>query len=646
MTGKIVVGQEVLQQKISISFSNQTVEQALFELGKQLNVSFSYNASKFPIDSVVTQNFKDEFVEEVVQDLLHEKVELSQKGRHVIIRSTGVKKQSKRDLTITGQVTDYTTKIPLENVTVHILESSEISSTNAKGYYTIEVTTRSTFIELVYNTKGYESEVVVIEPSDEILVNVGLKLNSIEKIETKPSQPIVNIAPKPSLEESAIAKILVTDEQRFITEDLLEFLQDRSWQVSVLPMLGTNGSASGIIDNKLSLNIFAGYNHGVDGFELGGFLNLIENDVKGAQIGGFGNVTGNNLEGLQVGGFFNHNFGKVKGLQIGGFSNSVIDSVHGLQIGGFSNIAMNYVYGVQLSGFTNFVRDTIEGVQAAGFLNVTKSIKGIQLAGFVNYSEQNTSGIQGAGFINYAGGVTEGLQVAGFANYSDSILNGSQIAGYGNYAEDKINGFQIAGFGNLSNSTVNGGQISAFINRAKRVNGVQIGIINISDTLKGFPIGLVNIIKSGYVRHEIMSADFMAINYSFKSGIQHFYTIWRGSYSERSNQSILGAGFGFGSSFNILEDKLSTDINVVSSFVYIEPPANNPSFNLHNKFEWNLSYNVFKWLEIFGGASFNYYLTDNLAKTSIQDYVPKTARDVYSNVTADSWIGWQVGLRL
>lgn len=179
--GNFAIGQTVIQQKTTISFSNITVEEALFELGNQLSVSFSYNVSKFPVDSVVNQNFEDETVEEIVQDLLQEKVELSQKGRHIIIRSTGVKKQSKRDLTITGQVTDYTTKLPLENVTVHILESSEISKTNEKGYYSIQVTTRSTFIELVYNTKGYESEVVVIEPSDEILVNVGLKLNSFEK---------------------------------------------------------------------------------------------------------------------------------------------------------------------------------------------------------------------------------------------------------------------------------------------------------------------------------------------------------------------------------------------------------------------------------------------------------------------------------
>lgn len=605
--------QDVLNTKVSIEFNNQTVEQALFNLGKKIDYSFSYNASKFPIDSLIDLKYADKSVNDIVQDILQEEVELVQKGSHIIIRSTGVKKVRKRTVEFAGLVQDYVTLEPIVDVTVHVLNSKVFTTTNSKGAYSITLETKEEFIEVVFNTKHYGSEIVVIEPKENLKIDVKLKLNSIDKINSKTSQPIVTVVPKPRLAESSIANAVVDNEQQKVTDDLIEFLQDNAWQVSLLPKIGTNGKLSGIVDNTLSLNVLAGYNHGVSGFELGGLLNIIEEDVIGGQIGGFGNIVGRNTEGIQVGGFFNHNFGKVTGIQVGGFSNTVLDSIFGIQVAGFSNVATKSVEGAQVSGFSNVVKESIYGIQASGFGNYSKKISG--------------------------------LQVSGFGNYSGSDLEGSQIAGFGNFNTGFVNGVQISGFGNFAKTTVNGGQISGFINYAKKVNGFQIALINICDTINGIPLGLVNIIRSGYVRHELMASELMAINYAFKSGIRPIYTIWRFGYSERSGTQLGSAMFGLGSSIKIVKHILTTDINLMAgalnelNAVIFTPRA-------YAKAEWNLCFQVQKHIEVFGGASFNFVLEDGINVSAIPNYAENTRYRRLGNLQSHEWLGYQAGLRI
>ena len=155
----------------------------------------------------------------------------------------------------------------------------------------------------------------------------------------------------------------------------------RPFQVTFITPLGTNGTGAPQIINKLSFNILAGYNGGVDGFELGGFLNLADDFVKGVQISGFGNIVGGNAEAAQIAGFMNIDGGEVVGVQVAGFGNLAEES-EGIQVAGFMNIAGD-IKGIQVAGFLNTAGD-IEGIQTGGFLNVASKVKGLQIAGFIN----------------------------------------------------------------------------------------------------------------------------------------------------------------------------------------------------------------------------------------------------------------------
>ena len=62
------------------------------------------------------------------------------------------------------------------------------------------------------------------------------------------------------------------------------------FQVTFVTPIGTNGVSSPEILNEFSFNMLVGVNGGVDGFELGGLINIDNGPVSGAQISGFGNI--------------------------------------------------------------------------------------------------------------------------------------------------------------------------------------------------------------------------------------------------------------------------------------------------------------------------------------------------------------------
>lgn len=183
----------------------------------------------------------------------------------------------------------------------------------------------------------------------------------------------------------------------------------RPFQMSFVTPLGTNGLESWNITNKVSINLYAGYNGGLNGFELSGFGGMLKNDMTGTQIAGFGNIVMGKGKGFQGAGFFNYVHNDFKGTQLAGFANA---------IKGNSNAW-------QLAGFTNYSKGNTVG-QASGFANVNDgSLKGFQLAGFANVNTDTLKGIQVAGFSNYTK-TLKGVQIAPF-NYIDSLESGIPI---------------------------------------------------------------------------------------------------------------------------------------------------------------------------------------------------------------------------
>ena len=83
----------------------------------------------------------------------------------------------------------------------------------------------------------------------------------------------------------------------------------------------------------------------------------------------------------------------------------------------------------------------------------------------------------------------DGVQLAGLFNLTKGLLIGTQI-GLFNFA-NRIEGKNSHQRGDLTAVQI------GFFNRAKKMNGLQIGIIKMGGTSQGAMVGLINIYKNG-----------------------------------------------------------------------------------------------------------------------------------------------------
>jgi hypothetical protein len=177
------------------------------------------------------------------------------------------------------------------------------------------------------------------------------------------------------------------------------------FQVSFVYPIGIHGTQSVDFTYDFSLNMLAGITGSIDGFEIGGLLNINRGNMSGCQIGGIGNITNGNADGLQMGGIF-----------------SLADRFEGIQINGIFSKCTE-LEGLQINGIFSKCTDS-KGLQISGILNSSTSAKS-SIAGIANLNTGNQQGIQMAGIYNQAKEL-KGVQI-GLINMADTISKGIPI---------------------------------------------------------------------------------------------------------------------------------------------------------------------------------------------------------------------------
>lgn len=393
-----------------------------------------------------------------------------------------------------------------------------------------------------------------------------------------------------------------------------EIISEQALQLSFIPVLGTNFAPSGSTINNISLNVLAGYNYGVNGVELGGFVNVDRSDVRYLQLAGFVNLVGGNMTGLQG----------------ASFVNGVRREVTGAQLSGFVNLSQG-VTGAQGSGFVNYAHGKVDGVQGTGFVNFAYGdVTGAQGSGFVNYAHGHVTGAQGTGFVNYAKSAT-GLQWSGFVNYSNDSIKGAQLSGFYNHSK-----------------VVTGVQASGFANFAKTLRGFQVGIVNIADTVeKGATIGLLNIVRTGKHEFAITTNDVTDINAAFRSGTNKFYSVLEAGI-QTGDDPLWAFGVGFGTQFKPIKDKIIPSIEL-GTYSVNRVDDWQDDVNQLTKLSVNVGYNFFKSLSVNAGPVLNIYATRTFNSDTGRYGLGLGENGFYdqtfSGTNVKAWVGYQIGVR-
>lgn len=371
------------------------------------------------------------------------------------------------------------------------------------------------------------------------------------------------------------------------------------------------------------------------------------------------------IERSGIGRFFISSKQKIQALNLGGFISkvplqaSLIPSIstRGMMntqiVNNFSlNILGGYnagVRGLEMAGLYNINRMNVDALQMAGIFNtVGGSVNGVQVAGIYNNVFGNLRGLQISGIHNSVKGSQIGLQMGGIYNnvYKDS--NGLQIAGIGNTVKGSQNGLQFSGIYNIGKDTVRGSQITGLFNYAKELNGVQFGLVNVTDSPSGYSFGLLNFKKGGYKKISITSNEISDINVSVKTGDHKMYTILMAGRSDRNDEEKLFS-FGIGIGKNILLGKRFTfNPELSTQYLYL---GNWAIYNSLSKFDSSFSFQLCKGVALSAGPSLNFYWSEKQDKygnanrsTFVQDRTKRYTIIDNNNKDILGWIGWSFGL--
>jgi hypothetical protein len=596
-----VMSQSHLDKKVSVHADQVALEQVLAGLESDYDFQFSYNSSLIDLHANrVTIHLEDVPLSVVLDKLIPFEAKYVVRGSYLIIQDQ--KKQSRHKHRYRGQIYDSKSKKPLNGVSVYTLNSMDADLTNDGGAFDLGFKEDHKTVQLAFSRENYKDTIIQIEGSYTGRIDISME----------PLYDSTLFDNKNSAADSLSFVRFMAGRQSISHMKNVQFFQEKNAQVSFLPFLGSNKLFSGKTKNHVSLNVLAGYSHSISGVEVGGFANIVRQDVHGLQIAGFGNVVGRETKGIQVAGGFNVNKRKVEGIQLAGFMNTVVDTFVGFQGSGFVNVGP-YTKGVQLSGFVNTTWAGSEALQCSGFMNYTKSNSGAQFTGFVNFALKEHVGIQASGFLNYAGS-SQGVQMAGLTNISVGVTKGLQIA--------------------------------SLLNVAQKLNGVQIGMINLCDTVEsGVSIGLLNIVRKGVFEPELYYSDFGPYNFRLKTGTNQFYNILGLAFQEELELLLLGYGLG---SRYIYDNNVVRGVELQSNWVLNPVDARPQQLNLLNSFYPFIGYKFHKHLALSGGPVVNIYVNRYKGADPLEYGYPILKMPFY-NVTDQGTnvqmsIGYRVGL--
>lgn len=574
----------LLERTITITLKQERTDNALKKISEQGGFVFSYNPAIIDVGKIVTVNFRNKTVREVLDEMFAGAIDYRQRKNYIIL----TKRQAKDASTVSGYVTDEATGERLKNVTVYDPATLSSAITDDYGFFKLKVENPNAIIAV---NRVHYTDTIVAVPNRLGLLKIQIK-NRADKLNMLTDSLRRRII--------RIWNVKVLRQQDINVENVHDTLY-RKTQVSVFPFVGTNHKLSGNVINDYSFNIFGGYALGT--------------------------------RKLEIGSFFNVDRGDVQGLQMAGYFNGVLGDRQGVQLSGVINATYGESRGVQLAGSANMNRQSMDGVAAAGLFNMTG---------------KNSFGTFLAGLGNFTFGEHHGAQVAGLSNFSLHDAGALQLAGLSNVAVDNMDGAQVSGLANFTRRQLKGVQLAGFLNYARRIRGAQIGLINISDSIRGVPIGLLSFSVHGYHKVEAFADEIFYTNIAFKTGVRQFYNIFTaGMKPTQTDMNFWTVGYGVGSAPN-LSRKLSLNVDLTANQVSYGnfTRAVNLVTKLYAGLEWHVipKVSIFGGATLNGYITDTTY---HDYRNLFSDYKPTIVSETtYSNdINLKMWWGARFGIR-
>ncbi|MDP4283669.1 MAG: STN and carboxypeptidase regulatory-like domain-containing protein [Bacteroidota bacterium] len=586
--------QSILDKNISLEVNRQRLDNVLEIISNKGDFYFSYNSNIIKRDSLVTLTVYNKTIKKVLDFLFSSDYEFKESGNYIIIRRAplNISRITNKALTedkiytVSGYVLDDETGQKLSDASIYDKHLLASALTDENGYFKIKLKSKNKTVELTVSKEFYQDTTIVIEP----------RYNQ---------QLTITIMPQ----EESQALVTVSPNDYYLPDSLKVRVEDDSTSTEYLYVKKDS--------SKLEKTA------------IGNFLLSSKQKIQSLNLKKF--FTERPFQVSVLPGMSTH--GRLSPQIVNNFSLNIF--------GGYTG-GLN---GVEFGGLFNLDKRDVRFFQAAGLFNLTGgNVTGAQFAGINNTVINNLNGWQTAGIYNYTKGKVNGWQLAGIHNHAADTARGVQIAGISNYANKNMKGLQIAGIGNFSRRKMNGMQVAGIFNYAKNLHGVQIGLINVSDTSSGYSIGLLNLVNKGYHKISLYANETMNANLNIKTGNSKLYSMLMGGINLSDSAKIYSFGFGLGHDF-IFSNRFSFSTELSSQYLYLGSWSYT---NLLNKFSLNLNVHLNKNFALFAGPAFNVYYSNQAGGfNGFNKNIPSAGYHHFNfSPRVNGWIGWNAGITL
>ncbi|GAB2775596.1 TonB-dependent receptor [Rhabdobacter roseus] len=285
-----VRGQELLNQKVSVEFTDWPVERALDQLRKHTGFKFLYNSYTFEPSTKLSVTAKDEPLHAVLDRVLKPlQVTYAVNGKQIILsrlpqRSSYVLPEPRPvllalpDRVLTGQVRSADDNQPLPGVSILIKGTTQGTASDAEGRYRLSIPDQGTL--LVFSYVGYESQ--------EVAVSTQSTLDVVLQSDTKALSEVVVVGygtVKKSDLTGAVSSISADELRKMPMTTLDQGLQGRAAGVQVTQTDAAPGGTVSIrIRGGTSINNSNEPLYVVDGFPVTAIKSLNPNDIESMEV--------------------------------------------------------------------------------------------------------------------------------------------------------------------------------------------------------------------------------------------------------------------------------------------------------------------------------------------------------------------------
>lgn len=346
-------------------------------------------------------------------------------------------------------------------------------------------------------------------------------------------------------------------------------------------------------------------------------------------------------------------------------------SLVGFDLGAGVNVTTAQLDGAALAGVGNVVGAHATGVLVAGAGNVAMHLTGLALGGAGNVVG-NAEGVLLAGAANVAVVDVHGLMLAGAANVTTGPMTGAALAGAFNHARDGMQGVQVSGGLNVAgldsvglafaplnvHERLQGAQIGV-VNIGGDVSGTQVGVLNIAGRVRGAQVGLVNVaseadvavglvsaVGNGVHSVGVMGTDLFPVMVAARLGAVRNYGVLEAGWSpylEDGHQIVtLRAGPGVRFPLSIGGQALHLDVEAVCGVLHRADNLLSDGLQLTTSTRALLRWSALPWLTVYGGPAVNVFVLDHRRVFNVFAALPFRGEAVDTLITPGFALGFDL----